>query len=271
MKKTIVSILIIGLMSFLLVGNSYAAQLQAKIEVSADKTEVAKGDKITFTLKTTNIANAENNSVSAISGVLEWDKNFFEIPSDGTGTATLNTETGDFNCISIVKDGGTNGTIILKVKDSATGSGVVKFTKLEASDGRTDTEGTATTSDQELTISIKSGDSKDPSTPTNPDTSTKPDTPNTPTNPENPSTPSTPSTPTNPEKPKDDGKIQEPGQNQPTTDGMTVTVGKNNDSTIANKDYDKAGVNAIIITALLVASVITIVIYKKNQKYRDIK
>ena len=265
MKKTIVSILIISLMSFLLVGNSYAAQLQAKIEVSADKTEVAKGDKITFTLKTTNIANAENDSVSAISGVLEWDKNFFEIPSDGTGTATLNAETGDFNCISIVKDGGTNGTIILKVKDSATGSGVVKFTKLEASDGRTDTEGTAKTSDQELTISIKSEDSKDPATPTNPDTSTNPDTPNTPTNPENPSTP------TNPETPKDDGKIQEPGQNQPTTDGMTVTVGKNNDSTIANKDYDKAGVNAIIITALLVASVITIVIYKKNQKYRDIK
>ena len=65
MKKTIVSILIISLMSFLLVGNSYAAQLQAKIEVSADKTEVAKGDKITFTLKTTNIANAENDSVSA--------------------------------------------------------------------------------------------------------------------------------------------------------------------------------------------------------------
>ena len=31
MKKTIVSILIISLMSLLFVGNSYAAQLQAKI------------------------------------------------------------------------------------------------------------------------------------------------------------------------------------------------------------------------------------------------
>ena len=276
MKKTIISILIISLMSFLLVGNSYAAQLQAKIEVSASSVEVSAGDKVTFTLKTNNIANAENDSVSAISGVLEWDENFFEIPSDGTGSVTLNTETGDFNCISIVKDGGTNGTIILKVKDSATGSGVVKFTNLEASDGRTDAEGTVTTPDQEITIKIKTTDPENPDTPTdpeNPDTPTDPENPDTPTDPENPDTPTdpeNPDTPTNPENPNDNNGInQEPGQNQPTTDGTTVTVG--GDNTIANRDYDKAGLNTIIIVALTVMSAITIVIYKKNQKYRDIK
>ena len=246
----------ISLMTFLLIGNSYAAQLQAKIEVSADKTEVLAGDKVTFTLKTTGIANAENDSVSAISGVLEWDKDFFEIPSDGTGSATLNTESGDFNCISIVKDGGTNGTIILKVKDSATGSGIIKFTKLEASDGRTDEEGTVTTPDQEITINIKATE-PDPDKPI-----PTPDEPSKPTEPENP-------TPTQPETPGDNnGTTQEPAQDKPTTDGVKVTV---DDNTVANRDYDKAGLNAMIISAIIVVSVITVVIYKKNQKYRDIK
>lgn len=255
MKKTIISILIISLMSFLLVGNSYAAQLQAKIGVTADKTEVSKGDTVTFTIKTTNIANADNDSISAISGMIEWDKDFFEIPSNRTGSATLNTETGDFNCISIVKDGGTNGTIILKVKDTATGSGVVKFTKLEASDGRTDAEGTAATADQELTIKIKSADPEDPSTPTNPE------------EPEKPSTPTTPEPPSN----DDNGSTQEPGKDQTTTDGTTVTVGGNKDNTIANRAYDKAGISVIMIIAILATSVVAIIIYKKSVKYRDIK
>ena len=281
MKKTIISILIISLMFFLFVGNSYAAQLQAKIGVSADKTEVSKGDKVTFTIKTTNISNAENDSVSAISGVLEWDKNFFEIPSDGTGTATLNTETGDFNCISIVKDGGTNGTIILKVKDSATGSGIVKFTKLEASDGRTDEEGTATTSDQEITVKIKSTDTDKPTTDTDkPTTDTdKPttDTDKPTTDTDKPTTdtdkPTTdtdnPSSDTN--NPNDNGITQGPAQSQPTTDGTTIVVGGNTDNTIANKDYDKAGLNAIIIVAIFVTSIVSVIIYKNNKKYRDIK
>lgn len=268
MKKTIVSILIISLMSFILVGNSYAVQLQAKIEASADNTEVSAGDKVTFTLKTTNIANAENDSVSAISGVLEWNKDFFEIPSDGTGSATLNTETGDFNCISIVKDGGTNGTIILKVKDSATGSGVVKFTKLEASDGRTDAEGTATTSDQEITIKIKTTEPDKPTTePDEPSTPTEPDKPTTDTDVDNSDFDSDIDT----EKPSNTGTTQEPAQDQPTTDGVTVTVGGDKDTTVANKNYDKAGLNVAIIVAILVSSVVAIIIYKKSQKYNDIK
>ena len=271
MKKTIVSILIISLMSLLFVGNSYAAQLQAKIEASADKTEVSAGDKVIFTLKTTNIANAENDSVSAITGVLEWDKNFFEIPSDGTGSATLNAEKGNFNCISIVKDGGTNGTIILKVKDSATGSGSVKFKELEASDGRTDAEGTAKTSDQEITIKIKATDTDKPTTDTDKPATDKPttDTDKPSTDDSSTDTDDEPSTDT--EEPSDNGTTQEPAQNQPTTDGVTVTVGGDSDTTIANKNYDKAGLSAVIIVAILIALGVTIIMYKKNQKYRDIK
>ena len=259
MKKTIISILIVSLMFFMIAGNSYAAQLEAEIEVSADKTEVSKGDIVTFTLKTKNIANAENDSVSAISGVIEWDKDFFEIPSNGTGSATLNTETGDFNCISIVKDGGTNGTIMLKVKDTASGSGIVSFTDLEASDGRTDEEGTATTSDQEITIKMKSTGNDNSSTDT-----TDPDDSN-----DNPSTndPSTDQeTPSN-----DNNSKQEPDDDQNTTNGTTVIVGGNTDNTIANRNYDKAGINAIIVIATIVVSIISIIIYKKSKEYKDIK
>lgn len=252
MKKSIFSFFTIFIVMMLLIVDSYATgenlgKLEAKIEVTADKTEIATGDVITFTLKTTNIKNAENDSISAISGVIEWDKDFFEIPSSGTGTATLNTETGDFNCISVVKDGGTNGTIILKVKDSAEGSGVVKFTKLEAGDGRIDENGIATTADQEITIKIKEETPTDPSTPTE-----------------------EPDIPVDPEIPSEDNDIsQTPGDNQTTTDGITVTVGE--DDTTANKDYDKAGINMILIAFLIIFAFVSVVIYKRGQKYRDIK
>lgn len=74
------------------------------------------------------------------------------------------------------------------------------------------------------------------------------------------------------EKPGEEKPGTTPGQNQPTTDGTTVVVGGDNkDTTIANTAIPKAGINAIIIIAIMVASIVAVIIYRKNQSYRDIK
>ena len=169
----------------------------------------------------------------------------------------LNEKEKKFNVLcGGAKEGETVAILTLKVKDNPTGKGIVKFTELAASDGDVDRgdEAIATTADKQIEVKLKS------STPTEPTEPTDPTDPSKPTAPEKPSTPTTPS------------DNEKPSINQPTTDGVTVSVGgQNNDSTIANTAIPKAGVNAILIIAVLVASVVAIIIYKKNQKFRDIK
>ena len=253
MKKFLISILIIILMSVAMIGSVYAAQLQTTIDITASTTEVSAGDKVVFTFALKNIANAKDNSIGAIEGVVTYDTNFYELVTGVTNTTfTAGGESGEkFNVVcGGAKEGETVAILTLKVKDNPTGNGIVEFTELAASDGDVDRgdEAIATTADKQIEVKLKS------STPTEPTDPSKP------TAPEKPSTPTTPS------------DNEKPSINQPTTDGVTVSVGgQNNDSTIANTAIPKAGVNAILIIAVLVASVVAIIIYKKNQKFRDIK
>lgn len=256
MKKFLISILIIILMSVAMIGSVYAAQLQTTIDITASTTEVSADDKVVFTFALKNIANAKDNSIGAIEGVVTYDTNFYELVTGVTNTTfTAGGESGEkFNVLcGGAKEGETVAILTLKVKDNPTGNGIVKFTELAASDGDVDRgdEAIATTADKQIEVKLKS------STPTEP---TEPTDPSKPTAPEKPSIPTTPS------------DNEKPSINQPTTDGVTVSVGgQNNDSTIANTAIPKAGVNAILIIAVLVASVVAIIIYKKNQKFRDIK
>lgn len=256
MKKFLISILIIILMSVAMIGSVYAAQLQTTIDITASTTEVSAGDKVVFTFALKNIANAKDNSIGAIEGVVTYNTNFYELVTGVTNTTfTAGGESGEkFNVLcGGAKEGETVAILTLKVKDNPTGNGIVKFTELAASDGDVDRgdEAIATTADKQIEVKLKSSTPTDPSEPTKP---------------EEPSTPSTPSVPSAP------SDNENPSVDQPTTDGVTVSVGgKNNDSTIANTAIPKAGVNAILIIAVLVASVVAIIIYKKNQKFRDIK
>ena len=157
MKKIIINLVL--LLSIICTASfSYAegAQLEARIEVSANVIEVSVGDQVTFTLVTRDIANAvDNGKIYAIGGKLVYDTNFFELA--GTNGITLG-DTGLFNSTNAVTEGGTNGTITLKVKESATGSATVTFTDLTASDGRLDdmeTLGTAKSEEQSFTITVK--------------------------------------------------------------------------------------------------------------------
>lgn len=157
MKKIITSILIISIFLLCFGKYSYATgQLQAVIEITPNSTEVNAGDTVIFTFVTKNIENAEYEKIYAIEGVIEYDENFFQLEDGGMEVG----DTGRFISMTPVREGETNGTIILKVKDNATGSGVVKFTELFSGDGRaedaTSTSGIASTEDYEFTINVES-------------------------------------------------------------------------------------------------------------------
>ena len=143
MKKILSSIILILVVIAALSTISNAAALQATILITPDKTEVNPGDSVTFTLKLIN-----GDDVGAVAGVIQYDTNFFEsMTSSGIG---INTGTGKFS--KFVTPGEPNiGTFTLKVKSTATGTGNVKFTELEASDG----VDTANTPDVSMDIKIK--------------------------------------------------------------------------------------------------------------------
>lgn len=167
MKKIISSIIIVMIILLSFANHTFAAgQLQATIEITPSATEVVAGDKVVFTFVTKNIVNSIDGTITAIGGKIEYDKNFFQLVNGGLGAMVVGEDTGLFNAMTVVEDGGTNGIITLKVVENPTGSGVVKFTKLEVGDGREGegayTLGTAKTADQEFTISLKNQGGQEP-------------------------------------------------------------------------------------------------------------
>ena len=164
-KKLLLSFLIVILGIFAISSTIYAADLSANIDVTADKTEVAAGDDVTFTLKIKDIANAADNQITAVGGIITYDTNFFETITESSiepsASADIRTDTGAFAYICKANSGTTTtiGTIKLKVKSSATGSGNVTFSNLESSDG----ESSASSENKTISISIKTA-SNDSST-----------------------------------------------------------------------------------------------------------
>ena len=154
-------IFLIFIISFFIFNVTYAANLTATIDIVADKTSVAPGDEVTFTLTIKDIANADGDCIAAMSGNIDYDKNFFETITETaiqpSGSAGINTETGKFTYTLSANAGTTTtiGTIKLKVKSTATGSGNVNFSNLASSDGET----SATSANKSITISIKENSS----------------------------------------------------------------------------------------------------------------
>ena len=275
MKKIIASIMIILMSVLCMVNYSYAAeQLQATINIEPDKVEVSAGDKVTFTFTTKNIVNAEYDKIYAIEGVIEFDENFFAYDS-GLEIG----ETGKFNSTTPVSEGGTNGSITLKVIDEPTGSGVVKFTELAAGDGRledSETLGVATTADQEITITLKQATGEGDGTQNPIPGEGEGDGTQDPTPGEGEGDGTQDSTP---------GEGEGEGTQDPTPgegDGApnsTPDQGNDNnqntdnekDTTTADKDIPKAGINSMIVITITVIGLIAFIMYKKNKKYQDIR
>ena len=353
MKKILVSFLTILLISVVMMGTVYAAQLETTIDITANVSEVSAGDKVVFTFALENVTNAKDDSIGAIEGTVTYDTNFFELVTGVTNTSfSAGGESGEkFNVLcGGAKDGETVAILTLKVKDNPTGSGIVKFTDLAASDGDVERgdEAIAKTADKSIEIKLKSTTPTEPTDPTEPD---QPDdttvavtgvavapvsqkvkvgksttfiatvTPENATNKKVKWSSSDESIatinedgvvtgikegeatitattldgskkgtatiivekeeeqkPTDTEKPDDSNNSNNPttpstpSTDKPTTDGTTVTVGgKNNDPTIATTVLPKAGVSVILLIAVVAASAVAIIVYKKNQKFRDIK
>lgn len=158
MKKIISSIILIAITLLIFsICVLAAGQLEATIDIIPTATEVAVGDEVVFTFVTKDIANAEFERIFAIGGIIEYDKTIFELESYGM---LVDGETGEFICVNPVGEGGTNGTITLKVINNATGKGIVKFTDLVAADGRIEGFktlglGMADTKDKEFSIILK--------------------------------------------------------------------------------------------------------------------
>lgn len=161
MKKIVISILTIILMSVAMIGTAYAAQLQTTIEIVPNVTEVSAGDNVVFSFMIKNVANAQDGEISAISGKVTYDTNFFELVTGSSNTTfTSGGASGeDFNVLHVAKEGEQIAVLTLKVKDNPTGSGIVSFTNLEASDGDMDKvgdEAVAKTADTQIEIKLKS-------------------------------------------------------------------------------------------------------------------
>lgn len=288
MKKTIASFIIILLVMLGFTTCVNAAALQANIQIEPDSLEVEAGGTVVFTLTLTNVANAENDIVSAIQGKVTYDPDFFENLT--YNSLTMNTETGAFLNSGSFTNNSPLGTITLTVKNDATGSGYVNFTELSADDGRDDyTESTAPTPDAFFTISVKTAEEG----PTNPD-SDDPETPDEPTNPDTPTNPDDSTEPddVNPEpsSPSDPIPDDENGENngngngntdidskpgdsgKPSKDAEKIDTDKNTkEETTAKKDFlPNTGMKSIIIPLVIVLIVISVVAYKKYKKLNEI-
>lgn len=273
MKKTIV-ILIITTIVLFGNSNSYAAALEAKINVTPDKTEVEKGDSVVFTITISNIENAQDDLVTAIEGNIKYDTNFFENMTY-TGI-TVNTNTGKFSKLDSFTNNSNIGTITLKVKSDGAGTGEVKFEGLKSDDGRDDYTGsTASTPDITYNITLKQKQSEDQE-PSEGDEKTDKKT-------EEEENPSKDDEKTEEEKnpSKDDKKIED-GQESSKGDGKTeeepktsstnlkINTTEKSDNTAATTVLPKTG-NKCAISIILIATIILVVAYIKKRKYKEVR
>ncbi len=343
MKKILISFLSILLISIVMMGTVYAAQLETTIDITANVTEVSAGDKVVFTFALKNVANAKDDSIGAIEGVATYDTNFFELVTGVTNTSfSAGGESGSkFNVLcGGAKEGETVAILTLKVKDNPTGSGIVKFTELAASDGDVDRgdEAIAKTADKSIEIKLKSTTPTDPTDPEKPDDNTVAVTGVTVTPvsakvkvgksttfvatvaPENATNKKVKwsssdesiatvnedgvvtgvkegtatitattldgsktgtatiivekeeqQTPTDDETPDDSNNNANTTPSNPSSD-QTVTIGgQNNDPTIATTEIPKAGISILLLITIIATVGVSVIIYKKNQKLKDIK
>lgn len=152
MRKKIIGVLILLICILSIANISNAADLKATVDIRADKTEVDAGEDVTFTIKVKDVANAMDDQVSAMEGIITYNNAFFEtVNSDDCTGVVINSDNGSFNAGISVKTEKDIGTIKLKVKSNPTGAGTVTFSGLKVSDG----DNTVETAEKSFTITKK--------------------------------------------------------------------------------------------------------------------
>lgn len=240
MKKIIVNIMVL-LIILCVAGTVYAEELQFKvnIEISSNVTEVSAGDKVTFTFVSRDIENsALDGRVGGIEGQISFDTNFFEY--DTCSGFEYNAANNKFISFSFTGEGGTNGTITLKVKEGAQGTSTVKFSQIVASDGRetenADTLGTARTPDQEFAISLKKVEEVTP-----------------------------------PAEDKTENEVIPPADNNTENEVNNAPVNKEDNTTTNGTKLPQTGIGFTLLVSILGVVAISAFVYSKYGKLKDIK
>ena len=301
MKKLVFSIVTVLLMTVFMMGTVFAEgipatnKLEATIEITANKTSVVEGDEVEFTFTIKDLKNAKDDSIAAIEGKVELvlkvkenasgtgDVKFTELmASDGDmdkaeGAAEASTNPISFNIAKTVTPPSTVAVTNVKIEATKTTIKVGETTILKAvvepttatnkkvtwssSDDKVATidsngqvkgikEGeatiTATTEDGNKKATLKitiekkdetAGDNKD-----NKDDGQK----------------------------KDELVIEDDKNKQDEVKNDNVN-GDKKDATVANTDLPKAGLSITFFVVIAAAIISAIVIYKKNQNFKDIK
>ena len=247
--------IIVFTMSFILANiiTCYAAT-EPTVTLQADKTEVKAGETFTVTLSATC-----EDGINGIDTTYTYDTERLELVSANVASSNFSS-LGTENQITVICNSTESITssdiyvLTFKVKDGIeVGSTAIVSVSETMIDSDAATNSQHTVAAQEVTITIKS-DAADPDTPTDPRTPTDPD------------------IPVVPDEPSENGdSTQTPGQSQTTTDETTVVAGGDKDTTIADTVIPKAGINVMIIIAIMATLIGALVIYRKNQGYIDIK
>lgn len=153
-KILVVMLLIMIIIS--ITGTSRAADYSCKVSLLGNKSEVKKGDSVTFLVKVTNIQAGEG--IASFNGMLEYDSNVFECTVSGDDEGNWQKQGLVENSLSMTRSDlvanssdQTIAKIVLKAKsDAAIGKQTFKLTKMEFSTG----DDTFTVADVSASITI---------------------------------------------------------------------------------------------------------------------
>lgn len=247
----------------------------AEITLKASSTEVHVGDKVTISF------NAKCGlGVQGIDGVLKYDKTKLKLLTEegkaaGTGymdCSGVDGQSGEYK-LSVIYNGSdeapkeTNfATLEFEVLSAANVNDnlTIKLTDIEFGDSLEDW---GTLEDSAVTIKVvKTNEPTDKPTedPSNKPTEDPTDKPT--EDPSNKPTEDPSDKPTENPSDKPTNKPSDKPSNNTTTGGNNT----NKDNSTANKDIPKAGLNSVLATGIVTVTIVAIIMYRKNNKYRDI-
>ena len=269
-------LMIMGVVILLIITNSIAvfANTETTVTLQANKTEVKAGETFSVTLKGTC-----PDGINGIATTYSYNTEELELQNATVANTNYSDSSNKAENEIFIYTTSTEKiteadlyVLTFKVKEEVEVGSEVKVSIEETlldSDAATDSEHTIEA--QEITIDIigDEGGENPPADDGNDDDDDSPaDDGN--DNEENPPADDGNDNEENP--PVDNGNDDTNNEEQPTTEGTTVVVGDDKkDNTTANKDIPKAGMNSVIIIAIIAVAGVSIVIYNKNKNYKDIK
>ena len=262
-------LMIIGLTIILMLTSSITvlANTETTVTLQVDKTEVKAGETFTVTLKATC-----PDGINGVDTTYSYETEKLELVSANIANSNF-ASLGVDNQITVISNATESiqsadiYTLTLKVKEGVEVGSTAKISVAETlldSDAATDSEHTIPA--QEVTVTII--EEPEPTPPPAEDEGGEQPTP--------PPAKDEGGEEQTPPPAEDEGGEQTPPPTEgeggeqtppPSTEGNKE---EEKDNTIANKEYDKAGINTTLVLAVVISAILAIIIYRKNKNYKDI-